>query len=173
MSAVVRQRVERIIVAVLRQTFAAARTVHFTLIGDGADARFAAALCELAGASPGPGLTVAGASKTALLLGTAGSADVLPLGDLYHSQLVVLIGAVPLPPVVAELAHACGGAETLDHALQRFFDERRDWAAATNELAPAARHMLEHQLDAARFRRARVGIVPKLGARTLGIDLYA
>ncbi|MGQ0561506.1 MAG: hypothetical protein ACT443_06485 [Gemmatimonadota bacterium] len=168
-----RARVERVIVGVLRQACADARTDDFTLIGDTAAARYVDSLCKAAGGRAGVGLTVAAASKTALLLGAGPVADVLPLGDLYCTQIEQLIGVMELPPELAELAKACGGAETLDRVLELHFDERRTWQSAVAELTFPVREQLKQRLDAARFRRTRVGIVPKLGSRTLGIDLYA
>src|SRR5688572_20779717 len=123
-------RIERVIVGVLRQAFADAAVREFTITEPGPAGRYVANLCRAAGARAGAGLTVCAASKTALLLGIDGTADLLPLGDLYHSQLVELIGATDLAPELAELAKAAGGAETLDRVLQRHFDERRDWHEA-------------------------------------------
>ena len=168
-----RARIERVLTGVLKQAFADARSAHYQLAGDGLAAEFAAHLCERAGARRGEGLRIDPADKTALLLGEVPRADVLPLGDLYHSQLVTLIGHFEPPAAVRELAALCGGTETLDRVLQRFFDERMPWERAAGDLSEGARRDLEGRLDAARFKRIRVGLVPKLGARTLGIDLQA
>lgn len=166
-------RIEKIVIGVLRQAFTDAGAKEFTLLGAGQDAHYVASLCERAGGTVGSGLVVHSASKTALLLGCAPAADVLPLGDLYATQVVALAGPVELPREIEELAAACGGAETLDRALQRYFDERRGWDAATAGLPGEAAAQLKERLEAARFRRIRIGLVPKLGARTPGIDLYA
>jgi hypothetical protein len=168
-----RARVERVLTGVLKQAFADARSVHYQLAGNGIAAEFAGSLCERAGASRGDGLRIHAASKTALLLGEAPHADVHPLGDLYHSQLVTLIGQFEPSEGIRELAGLCGSTETLDRVLQRFFDERMPWERAAADLSEGARRELRHRLDAARFKRTRVGLVPKLGARTLGIDLQA
>ena len=164
-------RIERVIVGVLKQAFADAGVAHFTMVGRAPTNDYAAQLCGAAGAQPGPGITVAGSSKTALLLGAGEPADLLPLGDLFHTQLRELIGDHALPTGLTELANALGGAETLDRVLQAYYDQRLDWGRATAGLDARARVLLEQQLEAARFRRGRVGMVPKVGGRTLGIDL--
>ena len=168
-----RARVERVLTGVLKQAFADARASQYQLAGDGIAAEFAAHLCERAGATTGGGLRVDASNKTALLLGEVPPADVLPFGDLYHSHLVALIGPFEPASPVRELAALCGGTETLDRVLQRFFDERMPWERAAADLSAEARGDLRDRLDAARFKRIRVGLVPKLGARTLGIDLHA
>jgi hypothetical protein len=133
----------------------------------------------LAAATLGPdaiqptGLRLHPANKTTLLLSGAPPADILLLGDLYYSQVVELAGSASLPAEVAELADACGGAERLDRILVRLYDHRDEWAAAVADLTQPAQERLRQVLESARFRRARIGLVPKLGSRTLGIDLYA
>jgi hypothetical protein len=164
-------RIERVIVGVLKQAFADAGVANFTMVGSAPANEYAARLCESAGALPGTGVTVAGTSKTALLLGAGDFADLLPLGDLFHTQLAELIGDHALPSGLTELANLLGGAETLDRVLQRYFDERLDWHGSTAGLDARARVLLEQRLEAARFRRGRVGLVAKVGGRTLGIDL--
>ena len=168
-----RTRIERILTGVLRQAFTDARSSRYELAENGIAAEFAGHLCERAGGTRGEGIRIAAADKTALLLGEVPHADVLPLGDLYHSQLVTLIGPFEPPESLRELAAQCGGTETLDRILQRFFDERIPWDRAAADLSAGARGDLRDRLDAARFKRTRVGLVPKLGARTLGIDLQA
>lgn len=169
-----RARIERLLSGVLRQAFRDAGTGQFLVEGDNRrDVAFVTSLCESAGATPGEGLKLHPASKTALLLGEVPIADVLPLGDLYHSEIVSLIGPVGLSGPAAELASACGGPDTLDRVLRRHFDERLSWERAAAELSGTAGRILRDRLDAARFRRSRVGLVPKVGSRTLGIDLYA
>jgi hypothetical protein len=168
-----RARIERVLAGVLKQAFADAGSAHYTLAGNGVVADFVAHLCDRAGGTRGDGLRIDAADKTALLLGEVPRADVLPLGDLYVSQLATLIGHFEPAETVRELAAVCGGTETLDRVLQRFFDERMPWDRAAADLSAPARVDLKGRLDAARFKRTRVGLVPKLGARTLGIDLQA
>ena len=168
-----RALIERVLTGVLRQAFEDAGTRRYTVEGSGPATAFASALCNRAGAEAGAGLRVNAASKTALLLGDVPDADVLPFGDLYHTELVALIGAHQPGVIVMELAALCGGAETLDETLRRFYDQRSGWDAAAALIPPNARPAVKARLDAARFQRLRVGLVPKLGARTLGIDLFA
>ncbi len=72
---------------------------------------------------------------------------------------------------VRDLAERLGGIEVLDGALMKLFEHRAP--AAALELGPGVGAELVARLDAARFARARVGLVPKLGRRTLGVDLFA
>lgn len=113
-------------------------------------------------------------NKTALLLSrSAPPESLLPLGDLYASQVGALAGGWSLPDEVRDLAERIGGVEVLDAALVKLFDCRATAAAALEPLAAGAGAELVARLDAARFARARVGLVPKLGRRTLGVDLFA
>jgi hypothetical protein len=114
------------------------------------------------------------ANKTALLLSPAAPPEpLLPLGDLYASEVRRLAGGYTLPPAVTALAEAAGGVEALDAALRAHFDERRPLAEALAGLSEGAAAAVVVALRAARFARRRLGLVPKLGARTLGIDLFA
>ena len=169
-------RIAQVLAGVIRQACVDAGAARLLVAGSGRDAALARSICEQAVGRERMGeggLVVDPASKTALLLGECPNADVLLFGDLYYSQVVDLAGSVLLPPAVAQLAEACGGPDHLDRALHRFYDERAEWTAAAGELPVTARNLLEAALERARFRRARLGMVPKLGDRTLGIDLYA
>lgn len=111
----------------------------------------------------GENLLLSAANKTELLLARRRPhADLLPLGDLYASELADFAGGYELSEEIAELATSLGGIVALDGALRAFFDERREPAD------PALRAWLERS----RFSRQQPGIVPKLGARTIGIDLF-
>ena len=169
-------RVRRVLSGVVRQAVEDAHVERVEVLGDDAAATFVRDICTaLLGANGiGPGgLRLAGDNKTALLLGSAPAADILLLGDLYYSQVVELIGAGAVSAEHAALAQACGGGQALDDALFRLYDRRQSWNAAVASLPVAARDTLKNALESARFRRARLGLVPKLGGRTLGIDLYA
>lgn len=168
-----RARIERVLTGVMRQAFADARTSRFTILGNSAAAAWAASLCEAAGGAPGAGIVVIPATKTALLLGDTLRGDIFLFGDLFFTQLAGLGVLIEPEPASAELAALCGGAETLDGVLQRFFDDRLGWELAAAGMAEPVRTRLRERLDAARFQRAQVGLVPKLGSRTLGIDLFA
>jgi hypothetical protein len=109
-------------------------------------------------------------NKTALLLGGPLPAEpLLPLGDLYASEVAALCGGWSAPREVASLAEAVGGIEVLDAALQRRIDGR-DPAG----LAPlgnfAAR--VERELERGRASRLAPRVVPKIGIRTIGVDLF-
>lgn len=108
------------------------------------------------------------ASKTALLLGAIPPELLLPLGDLYETQIAALCG---VPPSEAGLA-ALGGAAAVDRALARWFDERRSPAECVAHLPEQARGPFLEVVHAGRDRRRRIGLVPKLSARTLGVDLF-
>jgi hypothetical protein len=119
-----------------------------------------------------PGLTVIASTKTELLLaGPAGTADLCPLGDLYASEVSWLAGVDVLAPELQDLAAQADGVSRLDASLRKLLDERRSADAAFAEL-PHIRNAVLMRLQKSRFRRARLGIVPKLGARTIGIDLH-
>lgn len=165
------QRIERVVAGVIAQAMRDAHASHCVVHGAGADAALLREWCN--GVLGDVGLVLDPVNKTSLLLGDVPQADVLPLGDLYASQVIELAGDAALSSTSAELAAVCGGTDLLDLALERFFDQRMDWPAATSQLSAHARDRLKHALEAARFRRARVPLVPKLGSRTLGIDLFA
>jgi hypothetical protein len=112
------------------------------------------------------------ANRTALLLGgRLPLADLLPLGDLWASQILELCGRWSAPPAVEALAADAGGIAELDAALARLVDERHEPEAALEGLPSAlARHMLK-LYDRGRHARLHPRLVPKLSARTLGIDL--
>lgn len=109
-------------------------------------------------------------NRTALLLGGAPPPEhLLPLADLYASQVQELAGGWSAPAAVRALAEAAGGIRALDGALQRWLDQRDPQGLAS--LGPAA------DLVARAFRRGRpwravARLVPKLAPRTFGIDLH-
>ena len=110
------------------------------------------------------------ANKTALLLGGELPPEpLLPLGDLWAAEVLALGGEVSVPPDVAALAEAAGGIEPLDDALRALVDGRDP--AALERLAPDVRDRARRMLAAGRASRRDPRIVPKLGVRTLCIDL--
>ncbi len=120
------------------------------------------------------GLVAHPANKTTLLLAAAPLPEpLLPLGDLYASDVRDLGGAWSAPEPVRALADAAGGVEALDGVLRAHFDERRPLTDALARLPESARSPVAQAIAAARFARRLVGIIPKLGPRTLGIDLSA
>jgi hypothetical protein len=117
-------------------------------------------------------LTVSAETKTELLLAGAGaSADLYPLGDLYASEVMMFCPDCSVSQDVAELAARAGGLHELDGALRALLDERRAEATAFAAI-PHLREEVLTRMQQTRFRRARLGIIPKLGARTIGIDLF-
>lgn len=117
------------------------------------------------------GLAVGSASKTELLLGQPMPAALYPLGDLYASEVAALGGSGGLSREASQLAQRAGGVARLDDALRALLDERRDADAAFVHI-PELQESVRRRLQQTRFRRAHPGIVPKLGARTIGIDLF-
>jgi hypothetical protein len=110
-------------------------------------------------------------NKTALLLGGALPPEpLLPLGDLYASEVAELTGGWSAPPAVRRLAELAGGVERLDEALRARFDERDP--AGLERLPEAARAPVREALASGRVSRLYPRIVAKLGSRTLGIDLF-
>ncbi len=113
-------------------------------------------------------------NKTALVLSAAGPPEpLLPLGDLWATDVRELAGGYSLPTTIRALAENVGGIDALDGALRACIDERRALEEALAPLADPARARVQGALVAARFARRRVGLVPKLGPRTPGIDLFA
>jgi hypothetical protein len=166
------ERVARVVRGVVRQAMVDAGVGALELAGPpSTNSRLVERWCDLAFHAGAPALRVSAASKTELLLaGATAAADLYPLGDLYASELVPF-GAGDLPPDLADLAVASGGIDRLDGALRRLLDERRPVHAAFAGL-PHIRDAVMTRLQKTRFRRSHLGIIPKLGARTIGIDLH-
>jgi hypothetical protein len=163
-------RIAFVVRGVVQQALVDAGTHTVRLIGPaGAQSALIERWCGLEFAADGLG--VLAANKTELLLGTAAPAALLPLGDLYASELATYAGSYELGPLGHSFAEQAGGIDRLDAALRRLLDERRTPAAAFQHI-PALREPVLRRLQETRFQRARLGIVPKLGARTIGIDLY-
>ena len=117
-------------------------------------------------------LTAHPANKTALLVGDFfPRADLLPLGDLYATQVQQLSDGWTGDQAVDRVAEALGGIDALDAALQDVIEGRSHLADLERTIGTAARQALEGALRRSRFRRARAGVVPKLGRRSIGVDL--
>ena len=116
-------------------------------------------------------IVLSAANKTELLLGQPPRADVYPLGDLYASDIEDLAGSYEIGGAVKRLADAAGGVRALDRALRSLLEERREPNQAFAHI-PQVRDDVLEQLQNSRFRRLHIGVVPKIGARTLGIDLF-
>jgi hypothetical protein len=112
------------------------------------------------------------ANKTALLLGDAFPPEpLLPLGDLWASQVASLCGSWSAPTEVLDLARAVGDITRIDEALMQYFENRRPLDEALSALPGEVRRVVAERISGGRFRWRRAGLVPKLGHRTLGIDL--
>ena len=116
-------------------------------------------------------LTAHPASKTALLLGGELPPEpLLPLGDLWATDVLALAGGWSAPADVTALAEEAGGIEALDGVLRRLIDGRD--AAALDALPPATVERVRAMLAAGSASRRYPRVVPKLGARTLCADLF-
>lgn len=112
------------------------------------------------------------ANKTALLLGPDFPPEaLLPMGDLYASRIDALAGGWSAHEDVRSLAERAGGVRALDDALRRRIERREPAESAFDSLPRDLCEDIIERLDAGRFHRRMAGIVPKLGHRTLGIDL--
>ncbi|HSJ31165.1 MAG TPA: hypothetical protein VK933_07010 [Longimicrobiales bacterium] len=119
------------------------------------------------------GLIAHPCSKTALLLGgRPPQADLFPLGDLYASQVARLAGGWSVPEDLRGLVARAGGIEVLDAALARLVDGREPAAAALDSLDGDIAGEVLRLYERGRYYRLRPRLVPKLGARTLGVDLF-
>lgn len=111
------------------------------------------------------------ANKTALLLmDELPPEPLLPLGDLWATDVASLAGAWSAPDAVRRLADEAGGIEALDAALRAVID-RRDWTGLA-ALSSSTEAEVRRRLTAGRAARMHPRIVPKLGGRTLGVDLF-
>ena len=164
-------RIAFLVRGVVRQAMSDAGVQHVSIVGRGARRDLVERWCEVRVTDPPAmdALLLSTASKTELLLGGVPRADVHPLGDLYASELEPFCGSVGVSPPIDELAERAG-LPALDRALRRLLDERRDPEAAFAH-APQIRNDVLQLLERTRFHRSRIGVVPKIGARTLGIDL--
>lgn len=111
------------------------------------------------------------ANKTALLLGGELPPEpLLPLGDLWATDVLALCGGWSASPEVETLAAEAGGIEALDGALRRLIDGRD--ASALDALPAKAAARVRAMLAAGSAGRRYPHVVPKLGGRTLFADLY-
>jgi hypothetical protein len=119
-------------------------------------------------------LTAHPANKTALLLAADWPVEpLLPLGDLYASQIAALTGGWSGPADVKRLVELAGGIESVDRALGSWFEQWRPADVAVGELPAECRGPFLEAVRRGRFWRERAGLIPKLSVRTIGIDLFA
>jgi hypothetical protein len=113
------------------------------------------------------------ANRTALLLGgRLPWADLLPFGDVPASHVEALAGRWSASADVEALAAAAGGITVLDAALERLVDRREPSDAALAGLDGTVAQQVLRLYERGRPFRLRARLVPKLGARTIGIDLF-
>ena len=111
------------------------------------------------------------ANKTALLLGGALPPEpLLPLGDLWATDVIALAGGWSAPSAVMALAEDAGGIEALDGVLRRLIDGRDP--AALDALREDVAERVRAALDAGSASRRYPRVVPKLSVRTLCADLF-
>lgn len=112
-------------------------------------------------------------NRTALLLGgRLPWADLLPLGDVRASQVEAITGRWSAAPEVEALAAAAGGAAALDRAVDDLIECRRAGAAGTAATRPEIAEQIVQLYERGRQSRTRPRVVPKIAARTIGIDLF-
>jgi hypothetical protein len=114
------------------------------------------------------------ANKTELLLSHDLPPErLLPLGDLYATQIQELTGGYTLSAEVDSMITAAGSVAAVDGALAAWLEGRNDLDVALSSLVPEAQNRLRTRLAGNRCARRWPRIVPKLGSRTLWVDLFA
>lgn len=110
-------------------------------------------------------------NRTVVLLSGSPPPDpFLPLADLLASQVEELAGGWSGPAEVVALAEACGGIRELDAALHAHLDGRDP--RALDALPAGAARAVRDALRSGRAARRAAWLVPKIGYRTLGVDLF-
>jgi hypothetical protein len=117
------------------------------------------------------GLLLLGTSnKTCLLLSpTQPIQPVLPLGDLYASQVVELAGGSTFPPCLQNASHE--ELRAVDRALEAYYERGFREEAAFEGLDSGLRRSTLAALANARRGWHPKPLIPKLGEATLGLDL--
>jgi hypothetical protein len=137
------------------------------------DSRDVEAVAALRAAREQGALVAHPVNRTALLLGGRPPwADLLPLGDVWASQVERLTGRWSAPANVEACVAAAGGVGALDEALSRLLDRREAERDAVRDLPEEAAAEVLRLYARGRPFRLRPRVVPKLSARTLGIDLF-
>ena len=112
------------------------------------------------------------ASKTELMMGGALPPEpLLPLGDLWATDVLALGAAWSGSDDLRSIAEEAGGIETLDGALRRLVD-RRESVGWDDGLPLPVRERVRLAIRGGAAWRRDPFIVPKLGSRTLGTDLF-
>lgn len=105
-----------------------------------------------------------------LLSGDPPPDPLLPLADLYASEIEELTGDWSGPREVMEIARRSGGVAVLDAALRARLDGRDPHGLRSLPAEVAA--AVDALLARGRAARRAAWIVPKIGYRTLGVDLF-
>ena len=109
-------------------------------------------------------------NKTGLLLAFPTTVQpILPLGDLYASQILELSGGCTLP-------HPLRGISTeelsaVDSALRAYFEDGLHPEMAFGKLEPDRSQQIRNMLEESRKKWHPLPLIPKLGDATLGTDL--
>jgi hypothetical protein len=173
------QRIARVVTGVIAETLRTTGAEAVILMdAESAEGKLLGAMLDQAGVPQADYSDVRGTltahplNKTALLVGDfVPRVDLLPFGDLYASQIAMLVGgAWSGDDQVQQVARACGGIEALDAILLRLIEAREDPAGLAGLPSDVCDGILA-ALGRTRFRRARCGLVPKLSTRTIGVDL--
>ena len=128
---------------------------------------------ELAGqavASARDLLLLGTANKTSLLLSFSTSVQpVLPLGDLYASQIQEMSGDCTVPGALRGIS--AKELSAVDSALRAYFEGGLPPETAFGELEPERSQQVREMLEESRRRWHPLPLIPKLGDATLGMDL--
>lgn len=109
--------------------------------------------------------------KTTLVLASALPPEpVLPLGDVWASEVEAAAGACTVPAPLEGLV-APDAIASVDGALRAHLESGVALEEALAPLESAVRERLADLLRRRPWGRFRMPLVPKLGARTVGIDL--
>ncbi len=110
------------------------------------------------------------ATKTQLLLRTPAPGEpLLPLGDLYASEVLEMVGECTLPHVLTGVYEA--QLQDVDRSLQRWLEEDLPPDRAFSGLPSPLREEVALEAASAGGRWIHRPLIPKLRGRTLGIDL--
>ena len=130
----------------------------------------ASALAGFALARACGGLLLGTSNKTCLLLSHMdGHEPCLPLGDLYASDLLDLVGDATLPGVLLDQTPET--IRAVDKAMEAYYGEGLEEDFAFRHLKAEVRESVLAALSAARWRWQSRPLIPKLGKATLGLDL--
>lgn len=142
-----------------------------SLRGIGAGERAAREAAGLRARLAPDALAAAPENKTVLLLcGVLPPEPFFPLGDLYAGDVAELCGGWSAPEEIRALADSAGGIGRLDGALRAWLD-RRD-PSALDRLPAGVAEEVRRRFARGRPSRFAVRLVPKVGYRTLGVDLF-